>query len=88
MEIVGLILCVLGGVAVFVGELMILTAAFHRGTILFIGCLLIPFALYVFALAHLRRLWLPLTMAVVGVAFVLGGLWLYGCERPLEALYP
>jgi hypothetical protein len=87
MDITGILLCVLGSVVAFVGEWMILTAAFHRGTILSIGCLLIPIVVYAFALTHPRRLWLPLTMAVAGVLAVLGGLWLRRCERPLEALY-
>ncbi len=73
-------LCVLGWLLAFVGELMILTAAYHRGPVLFVACLVIPFAPYGFAVAHLRKLWLPATLALAGCAILILGLHLSPCS--------
>lgn len=80
MEVIGYSVCVLGCIMGLIGELMLLTAVYHRGAILFVVCLTIPFALYWFALVHIRRLWLPLFLAIAGILVVLLGLRMGGCE--------
>lgn len=87
MVIVGYILCVLGAFALLAGHLMILTAAYHRGPILFLGCVLVPFAVCLFALWHLKRLWMPLGLVVGGCGLALGGFWLQGYEYPLDEMF-
>lgn len=87
MENLGYILLSLGCIVGVVGEVMILTAALHRGAILFMGCLLIPFVAWGFALTHVRKLWLPLTLTMAGCAFAFLGLRLCGCENPMEILF-
>ena len=42
MEFVGYILFGLGLLIALVGDVMILTSVYHRGTILFIVCLVVP----------------------------------------------
>ncbi len=79
MEIASCSLCVLGWVLAIVGELVILTAAYRRGPVLFVACLVIPFAPYGFAVAHLRKLWLPLALALTGCAILVLGLHLSPC---------
>ena len=68
MSIVGYILAVLGILLGLAGDIMILTAVYRRGAILFVTCLLLPFAAWAFALVHYSRLWLPLVLSIGGVA--------------------
>ncbi len=87
MEVIGYSVCALGCIMGLIGEVMLLTAVYHRGTVLFAACLLIPFALYGFAVVHIRKLWLPLVLAIAGIAVVLLGLRLAGCEYPMEEVF-
>ena len=87
MEVVGQSIVAVGVILWVVSELMLLTAVYHRGTILFIVCLLMPFALYAFAVVHIRKLWLPLTLAMAGMMVVFLGLRLAGCEYPMEEMF-
>ena len=80
MEVIGYSICVLGCIMGLIGELMLLTAVYRRGTILFVVCLMIPFALYGFAVVHIRRLWLPLTLAIAGIVVLLLGRRMAGWE--------
>ena len=67
-----------------VGDVMILTAIYHRGVVLFVTCLVIPFAALAFALVHLRRLWFPSVFSLGGCLLVCGGVWLSGSESLAE----
>ncbi len=87
MNIIGYIFCGIGCVLGLLGEIRLLVAVYHRGVVLFVVCLFIPFALYGFAIAHIRRLWLPFAMSIVGLALLLMGLRLTGCEFPLEEVF-
>jgi hypothetical protein len=87
MEIVAQILFVSGSLVGLAGDAMILTEAYRRGTILFIACLVLPFVALGFALVHIRKLWLPLTISVVGGLIAFVGVRLCGSEALLEALF-
>ncbi len=87
MEVIGYSLFALGCIMGLIGEVMLLTAVYHRGTVLFAVCLLLPFALYGFAVVHIRRLWLPLVLAIAGIAVVLLGVRLAGYEHPMEKVF-
>jgi hypothetical protein len=87
MEIIGYIVAGIGILIAVAGELMVLTAIYRRGAILFITCLVVPFLPLAFALAHIRTLWLPVLLAFAGCLFAFGGVWLSGSEGLMEVLF-
>ncbi len=87
MTTIGYILVELGVVVALAGEIMILTDVYRRGVVLFVTCLVIPFADLAFALVHLRRLWLPLVMLLGGELIAWGGVELFGAEQLAEAIF-
>lgn len=87
MGIIGHILAVLGILLGLAGDIMILTAVYRRGTILFATCLILPFAAWAFALVHIRRLWLPLVLSVGGLLTAGAGVWISGSDRLAQAIF-
>lgn len=87
MSIVGYVIAVLGILLGLAGDVMILTAVYRRGAILFVTCLVIPFAAWAFALVHFRRLWQPLMLSIAGVVIGCAGVWLSGSERFAEVIF-
>ena len=71
---------VAGPAAGLTGEIAILAAAYRRGVILFVTCLVVPFAALAFAVVHLRQLWVALILALGGCLMACGGVWLVGSE--------
>jgi hypothetical protein len=87
MTVIGCILAGMGLLAGLTGEIMILTAVYRRGAILFITCLVIPLAAWAFAIVHIRRLWVPFLLSLGGCILAWTGVWLTGSEEFTEALF-
>jgi hypothetical protein len=87
MSIAGYIIAAVGILLGLVGDVMILTAVYRRGAILFITCVVLPLAAWAFALVHFRRLWLPLALSIGGVLIAGLGVWLSGSERFAEVFF-
>ncbi len=60
------------------GDLTMLIRAYRRSRGLFFECLLIPFALWLFAALDMKRPSIPLALSVVGTLLILVGFLLGG----------
>ncbi len=87
MEIVGYILFTIGCIVGLVGDVMILTAVYRRGTILFIVFLVLPVAALVFSIANIRKMWLPLGVSIGGCLMAFFGVQISGSENLMEVLF-
>jgi hypothetical protein len=66
MITVGHLLLTAGLIASLVGYVLLLTAAFKHHTAWFLGSLLLPFVILLFALLHLRDTAVPLAIFLAG----------------------
>jgi hypothetical protein len=76
METAAAFLMILGSLAGFVGDWMILVRAYRCGAGWFLGCLLLPFTGWLFASLVMPRPALPLTLSLGGTLLVASA-WLY-----------
>ena len=87
MSILAYTLAGIGVLLALTGDVIILTQVFRRGWILFITCLTIPFAAWLFALVHIRKLWLPLVLSIGGGFVAFGGVKLSGSDSLMNFLF-
>jgi len=65
-SVVGLV----GAVMALIGAVWIIGHAFGKGCLIGLACLLIPLVTPIYALIHIRELWKPLVLWVVGLLLV------------------
>jgi hypothetical protein len=73
MHAAATILVIAGIAAGLVGDWMILVRAYRHGTAWFLGCLLLPFVGWLFAVLDMPRPGLPLSLSFGGTLVALSG---------------
>ena len=80
----GIALMVIGGIAMVVGGIGILIAAFHESVIWGIGCMLIPIVSLIFVVMHWQETKKPFLINVVGTIIFIAGGAMSGPSGPME----
>jgi hypothetical protein len=76
MFVVGYILLWTGLIAWTVGNFMFLVVVFRYSTAWFFGCMLVPFADWIYFFLYMKQTWKPMLIGTMGfVAACIGG-WL------------
>ncbi len=76
MEILGLLLMGVGGIAVAIGGIWFLVVAFQESVLWGIGCLIIPLVSLIFLIMHFDKAWRPFALQIAGLVPLYLGLFL------------
>jgi hypothetical protein len=80
MTAFGIILFGLGLLLGIFGQVRLLVMAYRHSLAWFFGCLLVPFAIFIFFLLNVKQTWRPLVLATFGFVVTGIGYWAAGFQ--------
>lgn len=78
MEILGIIVLIVGGLAMLVGSIMFLVAAFSESVLWGLGCIVIPFVSLFFLIMHWQEAKKAFLVHLAGFALLVVGMLIGG----------
>jgi hypothetical protein len=80
VTIVGYLIFLFGCLVALFGQVLLLTAAYRRGVIWLLACILIPLVSFIFFLLHIRETWKAVALQIIGLLIAGVGYWAGGLD--------